>query len=91
MFRRSGRRFADKNMRKRVPVLRVLCSRVGMLSTPHKRFAWSRLDRAAEFTFFRALMMRRRPPAPRRVVAAKKRVATGKWKPAKWTPWLWVK
>jgi hypothetical protein len=62
-----------------------------MLSTPHKRFAWARLDRAAEFTFFRALLVRRRRPPPRRVLAAKQRVATGKWKPAPWTPWLWMK
>jgi hypothetical protein len=63
-----------------------------MLSTPHKRFAWARLDRTPDFTFFRTLLMRRRPPAPRRrVVAASKRAATGKWKPAPWTPWLWIK
>jgi hypothetical protein len=61
-----------------------------MLSTPHKRFTWARSDRFADFTFFRTLIQRR-PRKSTRVVAAKERAYTGKWKPAAWTPWLWVK
>ena len=61
-----------------------------MLSTPHKRFTWARADRLAEFTFFRALIQRR-PSRKSARVLAKERASTGKWKPAAWTPWLWVK
>jgi hypothetical protein len=61
-----------------------------MLSTPHKRFSWARSDRLAEFTFFRTLIQRRPARKSARVVA-KERASTGKWKPAAWTPWLWVK
>jgi hypothetical protein len=61
-----------------------------MLSTPHKRFIWARSERFSEFTFFRSLIQRRPPRKSARVVA-KERAATGKWKPAAWTPWLWVK
>ena len=60
-----------------------------MLSTPHKRFAWARSERFAEFTFFRTLIKRRRP-SPKRL-RVKSTAGTGKWKPAAWTPWLWVK
>ena len=62
-------------------------ARVGMLSSPQKRFAWSRSERFSDFTFFRSLLKRRR--RPERIV----REQTGKvrWKPAPWTPWLWVK
>jgi hypothetical protein len=60
-----------------------------MLSTP-KRFAWSRPDRFAEFSFFRALLIRRRRPvAPKQRSA--KQPAGKRWKPAPWTPWLWMK
>lgn len=61
-----------------------------MLSTPHKRFAWARAERYSEFTFFRTLMLRR-PRKLKRIVAARERAASGKWKPAAWTPWLWIK
>ena len=63
-----------------------------MLSTPHKRFVWARSDRFAEFTFFRE-MLQRRERVPRRKfrARAKETVADSRWKPAKWTPWLWVK
>ncbi len=60
-----------------------------MLSTPHKRFAWARSERFAEFTFFSTLIQRRQRKSDR--LAAKERAAGGKWKPAPWTPWLWVK
>ena len=60
-----------------------------MLSTPQKRFAWARSERFAEFTFFRTLI-KRRPPPPKRI-RVKSTVMTGKWNPAAWTPWLWVK
>jgi len=63
-----------------------------MLSTPHKRFTWTRADRLAEFTFFRTLIQRRPPrKSARAATAAKERASTGRWKPAAWTPWLWVK
>jgi hypothetical protein len=61
-----------------------------MLSTPHKRFAWAKSERMPDFSFFRTLLMSRRPP-PRRKVVVKSRAGTGKWKPAAWTPWLWIK
>jgi hypothetical protein len=61
-----------------------------MLSTPGKRFAWARSERFSEFTFFSTLVKRRRRPPPKRI-AVKSTAATGKWKPAPWTPWLWVK
>jgi|KBSMisStandDraft_5_1062788.scaffolds.fasta_scaffold5037276_1 hypothetical protein len=62
-----------------------------MLSTPEKRFRWARSDRLAHFTFFRTLLQRRPRKPSRAILAAKERAATGKWKPAAWTPWLWVK
>jgi hypothetical protein len=62
-----------------------------MLSTPHKRFIWARAERFAEVTFFRTLILRRPRKSRRVLAAANERLATGKWKPAKWTPWLWVK
>jgi hypothetical protein len=62
-----------------------------MLSTPEKRFSWTRSNGVAHFTFFRTLIQRR-PRKPKRVaLAAKERAATRKWKPATWTPWLWMK
>jgi hypothetical protein len=61
-----------------------------MLSTPEKRFIWVRSDRLADVTFFRMLMQRRSRKSTR-VVAAKERSASGKLKPAPWTPWLWMK
>jgi hypothetical protein len=57
-----------------------------MLSTPDKRFWWSRRERMGEITFFRSLLKSRR-----RAVTAPKGQAPAKWKPAPWTPWLWVK
>jgi hypothetical protein len=62
-----------------------------MLSTPDKRFAWARSEKFAEFTFFRALLQRRSHKSARALAAAKERAAAGKWKPAPWTPWLWMK
>jgi hypothetical protein len=61
-----------------------------MLSTPEKRFIWARSEKFVDVTFFRTLIQRR-PRKSRRAVAAKERTASGKWKPAAWTPWLWVK
>jgi hypothetical protein len=65
-------------------------SRDGMLSTPHKRFTWAKSERLSDFSFFRTLIKRRRRPQAR-VVALKERASTGQWKPAPWTPWLWMK
>jgi hypothetical protein len=63
-----------------------------MLSTPEKRFSWARSDKFAHFTFFRSLIQRRPRKPSRAVLAAKERAAAArKWKPAAWTPWLWVK
>jgi hypothetical protein len=61
-----------------------------MLSTPHKRFAWAKSERLPDFSFFRTLLMRRRPP-PLRRVGKPRPAAARKWKPAAWTPWLWIK
>ena len=58
-----------------------------MLTTPHKRFTWARSARAADLSFFRALLKRRRRP----VRAVKDAPHGRRWKPAPWTPWLWVK
>jgi hypothetical protein len=60
-----------------------------MLTTPHKRFVWARSERFAEFTFFRTLLKQRRQHRPSRAV--KDRDVSGRWKPAPWTPWLWMK
>jgi hypothetical protein len=57
-----------------------------MLSSPHKRFAWVRPARASGFSFF-GMMVKRRPPRRRNLKKAEAR----RWKPAPWTPWLWVK
>jgi hypothetical protein len=63
-----------------------------MLSTPHKRFVWAKSDRLPDFSFFRMLLIRRNPPAmPRRKVIKSTAAAAKKWKPAPWTPWLWIK
>jgi hypothetical protein len=40
-------------------------------------------------TFFRTLIQGRRRPPKR--IAVKSSAGTSKWKPAPWTPWLWVK
>jgi len=66
-----------------------------MLTTPHKRFIWAREERFpdfSEFSFFHALRKRRRP-APRAAAkeAVRERVIQKRWKPAAWTPWLWMK
>jgi hypothetical protein len=60
-----------------------------MLSRPHKN-SWSRSDRLAEFSFFRTLVKRRRRPA-RILRKPKFGGENDRWKPAAWTPWLWVK
>jgi len=57
-----------------------------MLSTPHKRFAWAKMDRVSELSFFRSLVLRRR-----RLARVRKEREIVKWKPAAWTPWLWMK
>lgn len=67
-----------------------------MLTTPHKRFLYAREERFpdfSEFSFFHALMKRRRPAAERRarVMDDEPPVRSKRWKPAAWTPWLWVK
>ena len=62
-----------------------------MLSSPHKRFTWARSERFgdfAEFSFFRALVKHRRRPVR---VVKEKSLADKRWKPAAWTPWLWMK
>jgi len=74
-----------------MPVLRNMGARAGMLSTPHTRFSWAKSERVSDFSFFRTLLKRRRRTLARRIVARKQRAATGKWKPAAWTPWLWIK
>jgi hypothetical protein len=65
-----------------------------MLSTPHKRFLWGRSDRHSDFTFFRALLRRRRRK-PRVIDEAGGRFGKyardDRWKAVAWTPWLWVK
>jgi hypothetical protein len=60
-----------------------------MLSTPHKRFAWAKSDRLSDLSFFRTLLKRRRRRPPPLVV--KEPPMNGRWKPAPWTPWLWMK
>jgi hypothetical protein len=60
-----------------------------MLSTPTKRFIWSKPARYVEFTFFRALIVARRRPKER--VIKQRAVVDARWKPADWTPWLWMK
>ena len=65
-----------------------------MLSTPHKRFLWARSDRHADLTFFRALLSRRRRPlslAKDSGGSSSKYQKDSRWKPATWTPWLWMK
>ena len=67
-----------------------------MLTTPHKRFVYAREERFPDFSevsFFHALMKRRRPPDRRaRFIDDDEPVMRNKrWKPAAWTPWLWVK
>ena len=57
-----------------------------MLSTPETRFSWAKRERISRSAVFRGLLKRFR--RPQRVV--KEREAP-KWKPAPWTPWLWMK
>jgi hypothetical protein len=62
-----------------------------MLSTPKKRFVWARPERFADFThfsLFRAMLVERRPRAQE---IKEERAVSKRWKPAKWTPWLWMK
>jgi hypothetical protein len=66
-----------------------------MLTTPHKRFVYAREERFpdfSEFSFFHTLMKRRRVPLQRGARVVDEPAVRGKrWKPAAWTPWLWVK
>ena len=67
-----------------------------MLTTPHKRFVYAREERFpdfSEFSFFHALMKRRRPPPERRArfIDDEPAARSRRWKPAAWTPWLWMK
>ena len=59
-----------------------------MLSTPEKRFAWTRSDRIGGFSLF-GMKIKRRRVRPR--IVDKEPKQGGRWKPAPWTPWLWVK
>ncbi len=58
-----------------------------MLSTPERRFSWTRSDRGG-FSFF-GMRIKRRRVRPRIVVKEEKQGR--RWKPAPWTPWLWIK
>jgi len=63
-----------------------------MLTTPHKRFVWARPERFAdfaEFSFFRALVKHRRTSRADRIM--RDQSPSKRWKPAAWTPWLWMK
>ena len=60
-----------------------------MLSSPHKRFSWVRSERAGGFSFFGMMMKRRREQTRIRIKDRKN--GGRRWKPAPWTPWLWVK
>jgi len=66
-----------------------------MLTTPHKRFVWARSERFpdfSDFSFFHTLVKRRRPrPQPSERIMDEAAVSGKRWKPAAWTPWLWVK
>ncbi len=57
-----------------------------MLSSPEKRFSWTRSERGG-FSLF-GVRIKRRPVRPRIVKEPKQ---GRRWKPAPWTPWLWVK
>lgn len=68
-----------------------------MLSSPDKRFTWSKRDRAPPASLFRMLARQWtptvRPPVVEEAEAeAKKPVITPKGKTLRpvWTPWLWV-
>ena len=60
-----------------------------MLSSPHKRFGWLQSERTVGFTFFGTMVKRRR--AERRLRVKERKMDGRRWKPAPWTPWLWVK
>jgi hypothetical protein len=65
-----------------------------MLTSPHKRFTWAREERFpdfSEFSFFHMLLKRRRPLSRAAARELVKERAGKRWKPAPWTPWLWVK
>lgn len=66
-----------------------------MLTTPHKRFLWARSERFpdfSEFSLFHTLLKRRRPPPERSArLGSERTVGEKRWKPAPWTPWLWIK
>jgi len=58
-----------------------------MLSSPYRRFSWTRSERGG-FSFFGLTAKRRRA----RTRLRKKQKGDGRtWKPAPWTPWLWIK
>ncbi len=65
----------------------ALSRRSAMLSTPEKRFSWSRSERTGGFSLF-GMRIKRRRERPR---IAKEPKQSRRWKPAPWTPWLWVK
>jgi len=62
-----------------------------MLTTPHKRFVWARPDRYSDFSLFRDMLNRRQRPLRRAARDKQAKEANGHWKPAPWTPWLWMK
>jgi hypothetical protein len=65
-----------------------------MLSSPHKRFVWARPQRFSDFSdlsFFRAMVEHRRDRRQERDFVKEPRPSDKRWKPAPWTPWLWVK
>ncbi len=64
-----------------------------MLSTPHKRFVYARSERFNDFSeasFFRALLERHRREE-QILKEHQPRPGSERWKPAAWTPWLWIK
>jgi hypothetical protein len=66
-----------------------------MLTTRHKRFVWAREQRFpdyfSEFSIFRVLLKDRRPAKRSAQEPMRERPTKKRWKPAPWTPWLWMK
>lgn len=61
-----------------------------MLSSREKRFAWTR-PHAGGFSLF-GMMMKRRRLRPRPLTKEEReKTPDRRWKPAPWTPWLWIK
>jgi len=60
-----------------------------MLSSPEKRFAWTR-PRTGGFSLF-GIMMKRRRLRARPLTKEQEKTPDRRWKPAPWTPWLWIK